>query len=126
MKHLVLTCAILLVLGPAVFTGESRAGDVATISIDTPQAPPDWALLERELLKANTLACQEFFHRYFDERGFLRCVERWGGDDGPDDAIENVAEWPLLYLLGAPDVVQQMVEKAWEGHLRQYNCRQDG
>lgn len=90
------------------------------IRLDTPQTPPDWALLERELLKANTEACEEFFERYFDERGYLKCVERWGGDDGPDDAIENVAEWPILYLLGAPEVVREMVEKAWEGHLRQY------
>ena len=39
----------------------------------------------------------EFFDRYFDDRGYLECVERWGGDDGPDDAIENVNDWPVLY-----------------------------
>jgi hypothetical protein len=47
-------------------------------------------------------------------------VERWGGDDGPDDAIENVADWPLLHALGAPDAVLKAYKKAWEGHLRQY------
>jgi hypothetical protein len=83
-------------------------------------SPPAWALLEREVLRANAAACEEFFAKYFDERGFLLCVERWGGDDGPDDAIENVNDWPLLYALGAPEKVKQMVEKAWEGHLRQY------
>jgi hypothetical protein len=90
------------------------------IKIDTPMAPPAWALLERELLRANTTACEEFFQKYFDERGFLLCVERWGGDDGPDDAIENCNDWPLLYAMGAPDKMRQMYEKAWEGHLRQY------
>jgi len=50
----------------------------AKISIETPMPPPGWALLERELLKANTAACQEFFEKYFDERGYLLCVERWG------------------------------------------------
>jgi hypothetical protein len=83
-------------------------------------APTAWALLERELIRANTAACKEFFAKYFDERGFLLCVERWGGDDGPDDAIENCNDWPLLYAIGAPERVRQMVEKAWEGHLRQY------
>ena len=53
-------------------------------------APPAWALLERELLRENAAACQEFFDKYFDKRGYLQCVERWGGDDGPDDAIENL------------------------------------
>lgn len=82
--------------------------------------PPNWALLEREVLRANAEACEEFFAKYFDERGFLLCVERWGGDDGPDDAIENCNDWPLLYALGASERVREMVEKAWEGHLRQY------
>lgn len=84
-------------------------------------SPPAWAVLQRELLRANTTACEEFFARYFDERGYLLCVERWGGDDGPDDAIENVADWPILHALGAPDSVLHMYRKAWEGHLRQYS-----
>src|SRR3954452_18003504 len=85
------------------------------VKIETPMAPPAWALLEREVLRANAAACEEFFKKYFDERGFLLCVERWGGDDGPDDAIENVNDWPLLYALRGPKKVQQMVERAWEG-----------
>lgn len=96
-----------------------QAGDTV-LKIDTPMSPPVWALLEREVLKANAAACKEFFQKYFDDRGYLLCVERWGGDDGPDDAIENCNEWPLLYALGAPERVREMYEKAWEGHLRQY------
>lgn len=92
------------------------------ISIATPESPPAWALLQRELLKANTAACREFFDKYFDERGYLRCVERWGGDDGPDDAIENCTDWPILHALGASDDVLRMYKKAWEGHLRQFTA----
>ena len=90
------------------------------IQIDTPMSPPEWSLLQRELINANTAACQEFFAKYFDSRGYLLCVERWGGDDGPDDAIENCNDWPALHALGAPDVVREMYELAWEGHLQQY------
>ena len=68
----------------------AAGADESAIRIDSPMAPPAWALLERELLRANAKACEEFFNKYFDERGFLLCVERWGGDDGPDDAIENL------------------------------------
>ena len=96
------------------------AADV-TIAVDSPMPPPAWAVMERELIRANAQACREFFAKYFDERGYLLCVERWGGDDGPDDAIENVADWPILHALGAPDDVLEMYKTAWEGHLRQYS-----
>jgi len=96
------------------------AGSDPTVAIDSPLSPPAWALLQRELLRANADACEEFFAKYFDERGYLRCVLRWGGDDGPDDAIENVNGWPVLHALGASDRILQLVRKAWEGHLRQY------
>lgn len=90
------------------------------IRIDTPMAPPSWALLEREFLRASARACDEYFDRYFDDRGYLECVTRWGGDDGPDDAIENLSDWPLLHALGAEDSVLRLYKKGWEGHLRQY------
>jgi hypothetical protein len=90
------------------------------LQIDTPTAPPHWALLERELLRAQSAACQEFYARYFDERGYLLCVPRWGGDDGPDDAAENLLNWTMLHALGAPDVVLELYKRGWEGHLRQY------
>ena len=90
------------------------------LTIATPMAPPYWALLERALLQAAAAACQEFFARYFDERGYLKCVPRWGGDDGPDDAAENLLNWPLLYALGAPESVLVLYRRGWEGHLRQY------
>ena len=95
-------------------------GSDKAVHIRSPMSPPTWALLERQLLDANTTACREFFSKYFDHRGFLLCVPRWGGDDGPDDAIENCNDWPILHAIGAPEEVLHMVKKAWEGHLRQY------
>lgn len=92
----------------------------STVAIDTPMPAPSWALLERELLRQNAAACREFYEKYFDERGWLECVERWGGDDGPDDAIENCLDWPILHALGGSDDVLRMYKQAWEGHLRQY------
>ena len=91
-----------------------------TFEIKEPLSPPGWALLQRQLLNSNAEACREVFNRYFDERGYLMCIERWGGDDGPDDAIENCRDWPLLHALGSDDTILTLYKKAWEGHLRQY------
>lgn len=111
------TLAALLTLA----VGDVAAAE-ATIAITSPMSPPEWALLERELLRAHAGACREFYNKYFDDRGYLLCVERWGGDDGPDDAIECVADWPLLHALGASDEILRMYKFAWEGHLRQYTA----
>ena len=112
---------VILLVGTALGLTASRgsAKDLV-LTIESSQSPPSWALLQRHLLKNNSEACAEFFGKYFDERGYLRCVERWGGDDGPDDAIENCNDWPILHALGADDLVLRMYRKAWEGHLRQY------
>ena len=105
------------VIGSAAASA-SRA-DVS-LRIDTPMAPPRWAVLERQLLADNVPACQEFFKKYFDDRGYLQCFVRWGANDGPDDAFENFNRWPELHALGAGDAILQMYSKAHEGLLRQY------
>ena len=89
--------AVALLLGCAFAApiGAHRpAGREVSIRIDSPMAPPRWARLERQLLADNVPACREFFRKYFDDRGYLQCVVRWGANDGPDDAFENFNRWP--------------------------------
>src|SRR5262249_42859439 len=64
----------LLVLGLALRPVSAKE---VTLRIKTPMAPPNWALLERALLRANTPACKEFFRHYFAERAYLLAVDRW-------------------------------------------------
>ena len=80
---------------------------------------PEWALLQRELLRSASAACERYFNRYFDEQGFLLTDLRWGANDGPDDAIENVNRWPQLYALGGTDNIMTMYKKVYEGHVQQ-------
>ncbi|HEX2514028.1 MAG TPA: hypothetical protein VH257_04930, partial [Chloroflexota bacterium] len=88
------------------------------VDVETPVAPPHWALLERRLLEAQARACEEFFARYFDVRGYLLCVPRWSGDDGPDDALENLLNWTMLHALGADDRILALYKRGLDGHFR--------
>jgi hypothetical protein len=110
----------MLMLLLLVFLASVARGQAVDLTISKPMHPPYWALLQRELLQANSAACEQFFARYFDQRGYLLCVERWGGNDGPDDAIENLLHWPLLHALGGSDSILELYKLGWEGHLRQY------
>ena len=83
---------------------------------------PEWALLQRELLHAHTDACELFRQKYFDERNHLMCFPRWGTNDGPDDAIEHVNDWPLVHALGGSDRVLEMYRAIYEGHIEQYSA----
>lgn len=105
-------------LVPAALAAVSMAQ--VSIRIETPMPPPNWALAERALFAAQGDAAREFVAKYVDDRGYLRVLERWGGNDGPDDAMENFHNWTLAYALGAPQPLLDLFSKAWEGHLAQY------
>jgi len=83
------------------------------------EAPP-WAVLERRVLDTSAPAMTEFYHKYYDEKGSVQCVLRWGADDGPDDAFENFAGWPEFHALGGSDETLRLYMKGLEGMLRQY------
>ncbi len=90
------------------------------MTLSEPLAPPAWALAQRLLLDAASDGVEEFFDRFVDERGHLKCIERWGGNDGADDAMENFSGWTLLHALGGRASSLSLYQRAWEGHLRQY------
>ena len=94
---------------------------MSVLHITSPVAPPEWALLQRELMRAQATACEVFYHRYFDVRGYLKCIPRWGGNDGPDDAIENLTGYSMVHTLGGPKHILDLYKQAWEGHIEQYS-----
>ena len=100
--------------------GGAGGGSGSPLGIDTLVPPPPWALLQRELLRAQSEGCAEVYEKYIDDRGWRRAVPRWGALDGPDDAIENLANWPLLYLLGGDGRIVDWCKKAYDGHIEQY------
>ncbi|HYV34082.1 MAG TPA: hypothetical protein VE988_00170 [Gemmataceae bacterium] len=117
--------ALLLIIALAILVIAESSPSAAQpgavgLRISTPMQPPRWAEMERKLLDDNLAACREFYKKYFDDRGYLLCVVRWGANDGPDDAPENFNRWPELHALGADDEILKMYMHGWEGHLKQY------
>jgi len=100
----------------------SAAPAGAVLSIETKMAPPEWAVLERRVLEASTPALTEFYKKYYDDRGYVQCVLRWGADDGPDDAFENFAGWPELHALGGSDEVLRLYRQGLDGMIAQYTA----
>ena len=113
--------AFLRILLPASLAAACLAAQ-PVVTLDEPLAPPAWALAQRLLLDAASDGVEEFSDRFVDERGRLKCVERWGGNDGADDAMENFAGWTLLHALGGRASSLALYKRAWEGHLRQYTA----
>ena len=112
--------------GPGLGIAGARGGRmplaflISTVLITRPMPPPNWALAERAVLRASADAAREFAAKYTDPQGRFRCVERWGGNDGPDDVMETFHNWPLLYALGGDQSVLALYRRIWEAHLEQY------
>ena len=103
-----------------VFSGVLYAQN--PIEVSTPMSPPSWAFMEHALLKENVRYIEAFAEKYVNPvTGYLDCEERWGGGDGPDDAMECFYNWPLLYVLGAPKSTLDLFKFIWNGHIEQYS-----
>ena len=96
-----------------------------TISIDKAMPAPAWALAERELLALNGEGAALWARKYLDNNGHLRGVPNFGIEDGPDDAVESIRNWPLAHAVGGPESIIELWETAWEGHLDQYSKAKD-
>ena len=104
----------------AITTLPAAARKPSAVTIDTPMTTPRWGILQRQLLAANAAACEAYYARYVGAKDELECFERWGANDGPDDAAEFTNDWVTLHALGAPDSLLTLSQRFWEGHLQQY------
>lgn len=108
------------IMATFLFISDNNADAQEMIRISSPMIPPEWALLERQLLENESCAISEFYNHFYDERGYYLHVARWGALDGTDDVIENSKFWTILHALGASDKVLELHKKVLEGAYRQY------
>jgi hypothetical protein len=104
--------------------GLTAAADT-TIVIDKTAPPPAWALAERRLIDLNGEGVRLWRDTYLDANGYLKGAAHFGIEDGPDDAVESIRNWPLAHALGGPDSIIEAWDLAWEGHLLQYTYATD-
>jgi len=91
------------------------------VEADTPMSPPSWAFMERALIAENVRLMEKFAGHYVNPKtGHFECLETWGGGDGPDDAMENFYNWPLVYMLGGQKRALDLFHLVWNGHIDQY------
>ena len=115
--------AAVMIFTAAHLAGQGGRSKPATTSIliNTARPAPPWALAEREMLEAAADGARRWVERYVQSDGSVNVPERWGVTDGPDDIMETVRGWPLVYAMGAPESVAEAYDKVWEGHLRQFS-----
>ena len=99
-----------------IWLGLTAAADT-TIVIDKTAPPPAWALAERRLIALNGEGVRLWRDTYLDANGYLKGAAHFGIEDGPDDAVESIRNWPLAHALGGPDSIIEAWDLAWEGHL---------
>ena len=83
-------------------TSAIRSKDEAkmgTISITTPEIPPEWSLWQRHFLDRLYPAAVEFFAKYTRDNGTIIWRDEWPGMDG----YESSSCFPLYYALGGPE-----------------------
>lgn len=99
---------------------QSQVKRESAIPYHSPDTPPEWALLQHQLMKALYPAAMEFVAKYTNPDGTIIWREEWPGMDGSDDGYESFYNFPLYYALGGPEEIDKLSRKLWEGVTRQF------
>ena len=92
-----------------------------TLQADLPQAAPEWALLERDLIDQLNRAGEVFVDTYARPDGTLRWQERYqGGMNSSDDAYEGFRGYSLLHALGGAKKLDELHRHVWNGITKQF------
>jgi len=102
-------------------SNELDAAPFTEIRCDAQMAPPEWALLERQLIDTLNGAGVEFYNTYVEEDGSVEYKERYeSGMNSSDDLYEAFKGFSLHTAMGGSDELSRLHRKAWEGITRQF------
>ena len=121
MKYIIIVVFFVTVI---IYPAESQELDsipnLTSIPYYSPSPPPEWALLQRQMMEALYPAAMEFVEKYTNPDGTLIWRDEWPGMDGSDDGYESFYNFPLYYALGGPKEIDLLSRKLWEGVTRQF------
>jgi hypothetical protein len=93
---------------------------VRPIHLNNQGVPPEWALLERQLIDNIYPAALEFVNKYTNPDGTLNWRVEWPGMDGSDDGYESFYNFSLYSALGGDMALDSIARFLWEGVTRQF------
>jgi len=92
----------------------SQSRTFATFIGSTIGQIPEWARLERDLIKIIDDASLEFAKRYTNPDGTLIWRDFWPGMDGSDDPYEGFMNFTLHYIMGGSAKLDEEHRKIWD------------
>ena len=78
--------------------------------------PPEWALLERQLIDTMNHAAPVVLKRYTNPDGSMMWPTQpnFRSIDALDDVYESIHNWPLLYLVGGDDQILRIAQEKFD------------
>ena len=109
--------AVILVFGCSSWFGVANSHGMphidATARFDQ---PPEWAVLQRELINQMNTSVDVFIEKYLADDGSFR-YDCWGK---LDDSYETFHNWPIFYALGGDDRFLSLAKRQWETITRHF------
>lgn len=93
---------------------------VATIGVTGRGPTPAWAMRQRDLLAHMDRAAVTFTEHATRADGTLRQYTTFPSIGGTDNGLEAFLSFPLCYLLGGGEHLQEIGRREWEAITRQY------
>ncbi|BBI32716.1 hypothetical protein [Cohnella abietis] len=94
---------------------KSSLAGIASVTAQESWTPPQWALMERQLIDTLNQAAKEFVQKYVRPDGTLNWRSDWPGMDGSDDPYEGFMYLALLYAIGGAEELREKALHIWEG-----------
>jgi hypothetical protein len=84
--------------------------------------PPEWAVLERQLIDLMNDAVDPLVERYIRPDGEIKwpTKENHTGIDALDDMYESFFNWPLFYVIGGHEKFKDLSHKEFEAITKQF------
>ncbi len=107
-KTLTILSVLFLVMPDTLHSEPVSIPGIISVTASVQETPPEWAVMQRHLIRTIEKAAPVFLNRFTGRGGTLYNYGEW------DDVFEMFYNWSLFYAIGAD-------EQIFEWAIRQYN-----